>query len=238
MARRADGIQRTAELLDRHRRVIKALAALPYVRSLALLGRDGPPERPRRRRHRLLRGDRRRTGLHRLHAAVSGQPSHPHARGGLPQLPRRRAQSDDRLSPRPVRPAHQAPLAGPHRPACSVLFDRFVAGQPRLGARLYPSPSRARRSRRSTRWVCSASRSAPSSWAARRSSEFLATVWRFHLGGVLRGAASDAVVSGGILKLHLSDHRRRVLARYEARLDELRARWGAAPRATPAVASA
>ena len=38
VARRTDGIRRTAELLERHRRVIAALAALPFVRSLALSG--------------------------------------------------------------------------------------------------------------------------------------------------------------------------------------------------------
>src|SRR5580704_9016220 len=36
--RRADGIQRTAALLERHRRVIAALAALPFIRMLALSG--------------------------------------------------------------------------------------------------------------------------------------------------------------------------------------------------------
>jgi hypothetical protein len=54
----------------------------------------------------------------------------------------------------------------------------------------------------------------------------LRTIWRFHLGRrAARAPRADVVVSGGILKLHLSDHRRRVLARFESRLDELRARW-------------
>ena len=60
----------------------------------------------------------------------------------------------------------------------------------------------------------------------------LRTVWRFHLGRrAARAPRADVVVSGGILKLHLSDHRRRVLARFESHLDELRARWttGRAP---------
>ena len=38
VTRRTDGIRRTAELLERHRRVIAGLAALPFVRSLALSG--------------------------------------------------------------------------------------------------------------------------------------------------------------------------------------------------------
>jgi hypothetical protein len=41
------------------------------------------------------------------------------------------------------------------------------------------------------------------------------------------------------LKLHLSDHRRRVLGRFEARLDELRTKWLAqSPRSTAEVISA
>ena len=38
-------------------------------------------------------------------------------------------------------------------------------------------------------------------------------------------------MAGGVLKMHLSDHRRRVLAAFDQRLDELRARWPAADRA-------
>jgi len=52
-------------------------------------------------------------------------------------------------------------------------------------------------------------------------------VWRFHLRR--RSAASpraDLVLSDGILKLHLSDYRPRVLGRFAARLDALRAQVG------------
>ena len=52
--------------------------------------------------------------------------------------------------------------------------------------------------------------------------------WRFHLG---RRAASaprpDLVLDPGILKLHLSDHRRRVLQTFAGRLHALRERWSA-----------
>ena len=70
--------------------------------------------------------------------------------------------------------------------------------------------------------------------------QLLGTAWRFHLGRrAARAPRADVVVSGGILKLHLSDHRRRVLGRFEARLDELRAKWPAqSPRATAEVISA
>jgi hypothetical protein len=65
----------------------------------------------------------------------------------------------------------------------------------------------------------------------------LAAGWRFHLGQrVARAPQADVVVSGGILKLHLSDHRRRVLARFEAKLGGLRAEWARAAAAATAGA--
>jgi hypothetical protein len=57
----------------------------------------------------------------------------------------------------------------------------------------------------------------------------LSVGWRYHLG---RRAASaprpDLVLDPGILKLHLSDHRRRVLDMFAGRLREIRQRWDAA----------
>ena len=54
----------------------------------------------------------------------------------------------------------------------------------------------------------------------------LSVGWRFHLG---RRAASaprpDLVLDPGILKLHMSDHRRRVLAEFADRLDVFRKLW-------------
>ena len=122
-----------------------------------------------------------RARLHRLHAAVPGQPPDPHARRGLPELPGRREQPADRLSPRSL---HRAPgdLAGADRRAgdlrraswtptatgCASFYPGYApraAGGRRSAARR-PAARRARRSRS----------------AARRSSSSCATVWRFHLG--------------------------------------------------------
>jgi hypothetical protein len=54
----------------------------------------------------------------------------------------------------------------------------------------------------------------------------LSVGWRFHLG---RRAASaprpDLVLDPGILKLHLSDHRRRVLDKFADRLSTFKERW-------------
>ncbi|MGD0675040.1 MAG: glycosyltransferase family 1 protein [Polyangiaceae bacterium] len=51
--------------------------------------------------------------------------------------------------------------------------------------------------------------------------------WRFHLRRrVAAAAGGDVVLGDGILKLHLSDHRRRVMDRFAARLQALRAQLG------------
>jgi glycosyltransferase involved in cell wall biosynthesis len=60
----------------------------------------------------------------------------------------------------------------------------------------------------------------------------LRAAWRFHLGPRRRttGAVSpDVVLSDGVLKLHLSDYRRRVLERFADRLQSLRVRLGSDP---------
>jgi len=67
------------------------------------------------------------------------------------------------------------------------------------------------------------------SWPVGDELERLLSVgWRFHLG---RRAASaprpDLVLDPGILKLHLSDHRRRVLESFATRLRTFRERWAA-----------
>jgi glycosyltransferase involved in cell wall biosynthesis len=58
----------------------------------------------------------------------------------------------------------------------------------------------------------------------------LRTLWRIHL---RRRAATaqrpDVVLSDGIMKLHLSDYRRRVLERFASRLDGVRGRLSGAP---------
>ena len=54
----------------------------------------------------------------------------------------------------------------------------------------------------------------------------LSAGWRFHLGRrAARAPRPDLVLDPGILKLHLSDHRRNVLARFGERLDTFRQRW-------------
>jgi hypothetical protein len=62
----------------------------------------------------------------------------------------------------------------------------------------------------------------------------LSAGWRFHLGRRAANAPRpDLVLDSGILKLHLSDHRRNVMERFSDRLDELRRRWLDGARGAP-----
>ena len=237
VARRADGIQRTAELLDRHRRVIEALAALPFVRSLALSGGTA---------HRNARGG---DDIDFFVVTAAGRVFTTYT---LLFLASRLTHTRGVVCPnylvdeRNLTIAYHHDLFTAHQ-ALSLLpiagletFERFVAANRDWVRDFYPSYE--------PRPAVAAIATAGVQRLAERAIELggaaveqlLATVWRFHLGRrAARAPHADVVVSGGILKLHLSDHRRRVLARYEARLDDLRARWGAGPaEAKPAVASA
>jgi glycosyltransferase involved in cell wall biosynthesis len=242
VARRADGIRRTAELLERHRRVIEALAALPFVRSLALSGGTA---------HRNARGG---DDIDFFVVTAAGRVFTTYT---LLFLASRLTRTRGVVCPNylvdernltiayhhDLFTAHQAlslvPIAG------LETFERFVEANRDWVRDFYPSYE--------PRPAVAVIAPVGIQRLAERAIELggtavehlLETVWRFHLGRrAARAPRADLVVSGGILKLHLSDHRRRVLARYETRLDELRARWGAAPSpaapapATPAVVSA
>ena len=113
-----DGIRRTAELLGASPARDRGAGGAAVRSLLALSGGTA---------HRNARGGddidlfvvtAAGEGLHHLHAAVPGQPPHPHAGRGLPELPRRREPPADRLSPRSL---HRPPgaVAGPHRRARS-----------------------------------------------------------------------------------------------------------------------
>jgi glycosyltransferase involved in cell wall biosynthesis len=61
----------------------------------------------------------------------------------------------------------------------------------------------------------------------------LRTLWRLRLRRLAAAAPSaDVVLSDGILKLHLSDYRRRVLERFSSRLQTMHAAFGPGPRAS------
>jgi glycosyltransferase involved in cell wall biosynthesis len=228
VARRADGIRRTTELLAQHQPVIAALAALPFVRTLALSGGTA---------HRNARGGddidlfvvTAAGRIYTTYTLLFLASRLTHTRGVVcpnylvDENNLQIAYHHDLFT------AHQAvslvPIAG------LETFERFVAANREWVQSFYPSyePRAPLGTIAPTGLQRIAERAFELGGAAIERT--LATAWRFHLGRrAARARGSDVVVSGGILKLHLSDHRRRVLARFEARLDELRARWGT-PRA-------
>jgi glycosyltransferase involved in cell wall biosynthesis len=231
VARRADGIRRTAALLDRHRRVIVALAALPFIRMLALSGGTA---------HRNARGG---DDIDLFVVAAAG---HVYTAYTMLFLASRLTRTRGVVCPNylidedhleiayhhDLFTAHQAlslvPIAG------QQAFDRFVDANSAWVRGFYPGyeprPAAARLEPTPLQRLCER----VIGLCGERVERLLGAAWRFHLGQrAARAPQADVVVSGGILKLHLSDHRRRVLARFEARLDRLRDEW-----ATPAAPAA
>jgi len=225
VARRADGIERTAALLERHRRVIAALAALPFIRMLALSGGTA---------HRNARGG---DDIDLFVVAAAG---HVYTAYTMLFLASRLTRTRGVVCPNylvdedhleiayhhDLFTAHQAlslvPIAG------QSAFDRFVEANRDWVRDFYPGyeprPAAAHLEPTRLQRLCER---AIGIWGE-NAERLLGTAWRFHLGQrAARAPQADVVVSGGILKLHLSDHRRRVLARFEARLDGLRDEWTA-----------
>ena len=120
--------------------------------------------------------------------------------------------------------AHQAismvPIAG------LDVFARFVKANDEWVRKLYPGyePRAAAAALGRPRLQAAIERGVE--LAGDRLEQLLRVMWRLHLGRrVARATGSDLVLGGGILKLHLSDHRRRVLDRFDQRLQALRAEW-------------
>jgi glycosyltransferase involved in cell wall biosynthesis len=226
VARRADGVRRTSALLDRHARVIGALASLPFVRALALSGGTA---------HRNARGGDDIdlfvvAAAHRAYTAytlLSLASTLTRRRGivcpnylvdeGHLQI----AYHHDLFT------AHQAislvPIAG------LDTFGRFVEANEAWVRAFYPSY--VPRSAAAELGWARLQRLAEGPLAGAlgdRIERLLSLVWRFHLGRRAAMAQQpDLVLDPGILKLHLSDHRRRVLARFAERLEALGASFGA-----------
>jgi glycosyltransferase involved in cell wall biosynthesis len=233
VARRLEGIRLTRELLERHRRVIAALATLPFIRMLALSGGTA---------HRNARGG---DDIDLFVVAASGRVYTAYTMLFLAsRLTRTRGVvcpnylvDEDHLAiayHHDLFTAHQAislvPIAG------HETFLRFVGANDDWVRTFYPGyepqpPAAAHGSAALQRLVELAL--APISATVERG---LRAFWRQHLARrVARATGSDVVLAGGILKLHLSDHRRRVLERFATRLDGLRPRLQAdrAPRGAP-----
>ena len=229
-ARRAEGVTRTEALLRQHRRVIAALASLPYIRMLALSGGTA---------HRNARGG---DDIDLFVVAAAGRVFTAYT---LLFLASRLTRTRGIVCPNYVVDennleiayhhdlftAHQAlslvPIAGP------TTFARFVEANRDWVQAHYPGylPRAAAGDLVPSGWQRWTERALAVGGDALE--QALGAVWRYRLGRrAARARSADVVLSGGILKMHLSDHRRRVLDRFGARLDDLRARWPAPARDT------
>ena len=230
VALRDDGVRRTAELLERHHTVMGALASLPFVRMLALSGGTA---------HKNARGG---DDIDLFVVATAGRAYTAYTMLFLAStLTRRRGilcpnylvdENHLRIAyHHDLFTAHQAislvPIAG------LETFDAFVRANEAWVRAFYPSyqprpPGTTLRPSLLQRLAESVLRSSVGDEIER----LLSIGWRFHLG---RRAASaprpDLVLDPGILKLHLSDHRRRVLR-------EFRRTAARAPRALERAGSA
>ncbi len=240
-ARRADGIARTEALLDRHRRVIGALASLPFIRMLALSGGLA---------HRNARGG---DDIDLFVVAAAGRVFTAYT---LLFLASRLTHTRGIVCPNYVVDENNLVIAYNHdlftaHQALALVpigglptFQRFVeANRPWVQAH-YPGYEPREPAAGAT-----APRPAAigQGWAERALNlgggaleQVLGMAWRYRLGRrAARARSADVVLTGGVLKMHLSDHRRRVLERFAGRLEDLRERWPAgAPGAKTVPASA
>ena len=223
VARREEGVRRTAELLQRHELVISALATLPFIRMLALSGGTA---------HKNARGG---DDIDLFVVAAGGRAYTAYT---MLFLVSRVTQTRGVVCPNylvdedhleiayhhDLFTAHQAismvPIAG------LEVFARFVGANDEWIRKLYPGyeprPPAAQLGRPRLQRVIERG----VELAGERLEQVLRVVWRLHLGRrVARAKGSDLVLGGGILKLHLSDHRKRVLDRFEQRLQALRSEW-------------
>jgi glycosyltransferase involved in cell wall biosynthesis len=223
VARRPEGVARTAALLEAHRRILDTLASLPFVRMLAFSGgtaHQNPGRKPDIDLFVI-------TAPERLYLAYS-------LIFLFTKVTRTRAvvcpnylidESELAIVYHPdLFTAHQVMSA---RPICgSATYQAFFEANERWVRRFYPaSAARAMGEvRGNSRLQRHAERAlAPLAAPAER---LLRAAWRFHLGRhAAKVAHPDVVLANGILKLHLSDYRRRVLQRFAARLEEVRAQY-------------
>jgi glycosyltransferase involved in cell wall biosynthesis len=233
--RRADGIARTAALLERHRRVITALASLPFVRMLALSGGTA---------HRNARGG---DDIDLFVVAAAGRVFTTYTMLFLAsRLTRTRGivcpnylVDEDNLEiafHHDLFTAHQAlslvPIAG------LPTFARLVAANQSWVRAFFPGyqprePAQVTVPSRLQRWAERAI-----GLGGEAVEQTLGFAWRYRLGRrAARARSADVVLSGGVLKMHLSDHRRRVLARFQQRLDDLAASWPAADGSAEAISA-
>jgi glycosyltransferase involved in cell wall biosynthesis len=234
VSRRLEGATKTVALVDRHRRTLEALASLPFVRMLAFSGgtaHKNPGSKPDIDLFVITAGGRAYTAYTLLFAAA--------------KLTRTRGI----VCPNYLIDENELPIAYHHD-----LFTahQLISARPISGLDTYLAFCRAndawvrplfpgfqpRVGGESLGWtslrMLGESVLAPVAPPVER---LLRWGWRFHLRRrAARARTGDVVLADGILKLHLSDYRRRVLDRFGARLAALRGRLARAGAASDDVA--
>jgi glycosyltransferase involved in cell wall biosynthesis len=222
VARSERGAAATRELLDRHRRLLGALASLPFVRMLAFSGatvHKNPGAHPDIDLFVVAAAGRAYAAYTFLFLAtkLTGTRRTVCPNYLVDERELRIAYHHDLFT------AHQLVSARPisgrdvylafcraNQPWVRQLFPAF---EPRDGG-LATSGSRLQRIGELALFPVAAPLEA-----------LLRRLWRLHLmRRTARARQPDVVLGDGILKLHLSDYRRRVLNRFGARLDDLRRR--------------
>ena len=218
--RREDGVARTALLLQRHRPILELLATLPFVRMLAYSGGTAH-QNPGRKPDIDLFVVTAPGSLYTAYTLIFLLTKLTHTRSVV--CPNYLVDESELLIAyhRDLFTANQVvsarPLGGTDTYAAFCAANerwvhRYFPGfKRRAGAAMFGRPTLQRISE-----MVLAVGVGPLERALR-------AAWRFHIG---RRAAQarhpDVVLSDGILKLHLSDYRRRVLGRFSDRLDALR----------------
>jgi len=221
VARRQEGIARTAKLLAGHRRTLQGLATLPFVRMLAYSGGTAH-QNPGRKPDIDLFVVTAPGGLYTAYTLIFLLTKLTRTRSVV--CPNYLVDEKDLLIAyhRDLFTANQVvsarPLSGPETYVafCGAnarwVNDYFPGFRRREVGPTFGNPGLQRAAERLL------------AFGLGPVERGLRSVWRFHIARRASQARHpDVVLGDGILKLHLSDYRRRVLERFAARLATLRA---------------
>jgi len=224
VSRRQEGVVRTARLLERHRRTLAALASLPFVRMLAYSGGTAH-QNPGKKPDIDLFVVARPGSLYTVYTLIFL----------LTKLTRTRRVvcpnylvDEDELAivyHRDLFTANQVmsarPLSGPD------TYGAFCAANQEWVHGFFPGFERRRAAAPFGGPTVQGVAEALLSIGRGRVERGLRAAWRFYLARrAARARHPDVVLADGILKLHLSDYRRRVLERFAERMDAWRAAIG------------
>jgi hypothetical protein len=234
VGRREEGVARTTALLQRHRRTLSALASLPFVRMAAFSGgtvHHNPGAKPD------------------IDLFVIAAAGHVYTAYALLFLASKLTRTRHIVCPNYLIDENELAIAYHHdlftahqlvsaRPISGfATYLGFCQANTEWARRFFPAfRPREAGAAMGVRWLQRAGEVAlfPVAVPLER---LLRWGWRAFLRRrAARARRPDVVLADGILKLHLSDYRQRVLDRFAARLDDLRARVSGAGSAAGARA--